>query len=392
MLRFVNTILRVYFTYSVAYTATFAIASLFHRSRRPRPTENHCAIAILIPVYRDDEVILQSVSYIQHQRYPADRYQVFVVADTLRADTIARLKTMNAEVIEVAFDERTKARSVARGLQRIQQHGYYDLTAILDADNVMDKDFLAHMNRAYASGQVAIQGQRAAKNSNSPMAILDGLSEAVNNTIFRKGYQALGLSVPVIGSGMAFNTSLLASVFEQMDLATKGEDRELQLEVIRRQHRILYLEEAVVYDEKVATNQAFGHQRKRWILNQFHSLLKSFPVAVHQLTKGNVSYFNIAFLAPIQLPRLLNVGLLTGWTLLQWVSGQKKSYATTLAAGYFVSLALAIPRSYFRKSTLSALAALPRTFGTMSVSLLTARQASKQFLHTAHSAEHEVNL
>ena len=392
MLRFVNTVLRAYFTYSVVYTAVFSVASRFYRPRFRAQTKKCHRIAILVPVYRDDAVILQSVSYVQRQRYPANRYQLFVVADSLQPDTIAQLKTMNAEVIEVAFDKRTKARSVAEGLQRIQQHGYYDLTVILDADNVMDKDFLAHMNCAYASGQVAIQGQRAAKNSNSPMAILDGLSEAVNNTIFRKGYQALGLSVPVIGSGMAFDTRLLISVFQQMDLTTKGEDRELQLEVIRRQHRILYLEEAVVYDEKVATNQAFGHQRKRWILNQFHSLLKSFPVAVRQLTKGNISYFNIAFLAPIQLPRLLNVGFLTGWTLLQWVTGQKKNYATTLTAVYFVSLVLAVPRSYFRKSTLSALATLPRTFGTMSVSLLTARQASKQFLHTVHSAEHEVNL
>ncbi len=392
MLRFINTVLQAYFTYSVVYTATFSIASLFRRSRLSPQTKTRHRIAILIPVYRDDAVILQSANYVQHQHYPANRYQVFVVADTLRADTIAQLKTMNVEAIEVTFDERTKAKSVAEGLQRIQQHGNYELTVILDADNVMDKDFLMHMNRAYASGQVAIQGQRAAKNSNSPMAILDGLSEALNNTIFRKGYQALGLSVPVIGSGMAFDTQLLTSVFQQMDLASKGEDRELQLEIIKRRHNIQYLEEAVVYDEKVATNQAFGHQRKRWILNQFQYLYKSFPTAVRQLAKGNVSYFNIAFLAPIQLPRLLNAGLLSGWTLLQWTTKQKATYATTLAVAYFVSLALAIPRSYLRKSTLSALATLPRTFGTMSVSLLTARQANKQFLHTVHSAEHEVNL
>lgn len=392
MLRFVNTVLQAYFTYSVVYTATFSVASRFHHSRLRAQTKKRHRIAILIPVYGDDAVILQSVRYVQQQRYPANRYQVFVVADSLQPDTTAQLRNMNAEVIEVAFDKRTKAKSVAQGLRRIRHEGGYDLTVILDADNVMDKNFLAHMNRAYASGQVAIQGQRMAKNSNSPMAILDGLSEALNNTIFRKGYQALGLSVPVIGSGMAFDTQLLASVFHQMDLASKGEDRELQLEVIRRQHRILYLEEAVVYDEKVATNQAFGHQRKRWILNQFQYLYKSFPTAVRQLAKGNVSYFNIALLAPVQLPRLLNAGALAGWTLLQWATQQKATYATTLAAVYFVSLGLAIPQSYFRKSTLNALATLPRTFGTMSVSLLTARQASKQFLHTTHSAEHKVNL
>lgn len=392
MLRFINTFLQIYFTYSVAYSATFSVASLFHRSRLQAPIKKRHRIAILVPVYRDDAVILQSVNYVQHQRYPADCYRVFVVADTLRADTIKQLKAMNAEVVEVAFKERTKAKSVAKGLRRIQEEGHYDLTVILDADNVMDKHFLTYVNRAYAAGHLAVQGQRTAKNSNTPMAVLDGLSEALNNAIFRKGYQALGLSVPVIGSGMAFDTKLLASVFQQMDLASNGEDRALQLEIIKRRHRIQYLEEAVVYDEKVATDQAFGHQRKRWISNQFLYLTKSFPMAVRQLAQGNVSYFNIAFLAPIQLPRLLNMGLLTGWTVLQWATQKRRTYATTLFALYFASLVLAVPRPYFQKSTLRALTTLPKTFGTMLGSLFTARQASKQFLHTVHSAEHEVNL
>ena len=192
MLRFINTILQVYFTYSVVYTATFSVASRFHRSRLSSQTKKRHRIAILIPVYRDDAVILQSVHYVQQQRYPANRYQVFVVADSLQPATITQLRTMNAEVIEVAFDERTKAKSVAEGLQRIQQHGNYELTVILDADNVMDKDFLMHMNRAYASGQVAIQGQRTAKNSNSPLAVLDGLSEALNNATFPKRIPSAG--------------------------------------------------------------------------------------------------------------------------------------------------------------------------------------------------------
>ena len=384
--------LRAYFTYSVAYTATFSVASLFHRSRPQVPTKKRHRIAILIPVYRDDAVILQSVDYVRQQRYPTDHYRVFVIADTLQADTMARLRAMRAEVIEVDFNDRTKAKSVAQGLQHIARDGNYGLTVILDADNVMDKNFLRHINRAYAAGHSAIQGQRTAKNHDTPLAVLDGLSEALNNVIFRKGYQALGLAVPVIGSGMAFDTKLLTSAFQRIDLTSKGEDRELQLEIIRRRHNIRYLEEAVVYDEKVATDQAFGHQRKRWIANQFLYLSKSFPTAVRQLTEGNVSYFNIAFLAPVQLPRLLNVGLLTGWTLLQWATRQRRTYATTLLFLYLGSLILAVPQSYYQKSTFEALLSLPKTFGTMLTSFLTAQRANERFLHTAHSAEHKIIL
>jgi hypothetical protein len=42
------------------------------------------------------------------------------------------------------------------------------------------------------------------KNTNNSWAILDAISEEINNNIFRKGHRVLGLSSAIIGSGMAF--------------------------------------------------------------------------------------------------------------------------------------------------------------------------------------------
>jgi hypothetical protein len=50
----------------------------------------------------------------------------------------------------------------------------------------------------------AVQGHRTAKNTNNSWAILDAISEEINNNIFRKGHRVLGLSSAIIGSGMAF--------------------------------------------------------------------------------------------------------------------------------------------------------------------------------------------
>jgi len=41
------------------------------------------------------------------------------------------------------------------------------------------------------------------------LALLDGISEEINNNIFRKGHQTLGLSSALIGSGMALIMSFL---------------------------------------------------------------------------------------------------------------------------------------------------------------------------------------
>ena len=392
MLKIVGDIVKLYFTYTVVYTSIFSVSSYFYKSLLRRKAKGRNKIAVLVPVYREDAVIIQSMQHVQKQRYPKEYYDVFVVADSLGASTVRHLRNMGMQVVEVEFDHRTKNKSLYQGLKYINQLRDYEIVVILDADNVMDEKFLLYINEAYSLGYAAIQGKRTAKNKNNEIAILDGLSEAVNNTIFRKGHQALGLSVPVIGSGMAFSAKLLTTVFEQLDLDSFGDDKDLQLEILKRNHPIKYLEEAVVYDEKVDTYQAFDRQRKRWMFMQFVTLIESFPTSMRQLTKGNLSYFNVAFLAAIQLPRLLNVGFLITGLLALKLSKQDTSYWKNLVGIYFLSIAIAIPRSYYKKSTLTALTTLPRTFSVMLLSLLTARQASRQALHTVHSTEHDVKL
>ena len=385
--------LQTYFVYTTAYTALYSIASHFYRSKKScaRPSQ-YQRIAILIPVYLENEVILQSVKYIHQQSYPSKFYDVFVLADSLDVKTLDKLREQNIHIVEIDFEQRTKAKAISKGLCYIQTQNSYEITVILDADNVMDKDFLFIVSQAYASGNMAIQGQRVAKNKNNNIAILDGISEAVNNAIFRKGYQALGLSAPVIGSGMAFNTHLLVSAFQEIDLASKGEDRELQLEIIKRGHKIHYAEEALVFDEKVDNKQTFGQQRKRWILNQFISLIKSFPSSVKQLLHGNLSYFNIAFLSAIQLPRIINIGLFSLWVLLLWLFNRSTGFTIVTFGLYLLSIIIAVPRGYYTKSTLLALTRLPQTFGIMLLSLFNARQANKQYIHTSHSTKHEIEL
>lgn len=393
MLEFINRFLQTYFIYTTAYTALFSVASFFHRSKKvTSQTSNYPRIAILIPVYLESEVILQSTKHIKKQNYPLDLFDVFVLADSLDTQTHSKLMEQSIQVVEICFNQRTKAKAIDKGLAYVQSQGNYEVTVILDADNVMDKDFLSVVQRAYAMGNMAIQGQRIAKNKNSDIAVLDGISEMVNNAIYRKGYQALGLSAPVIGSGMAFNTQLLVSAFRDINLNSKGEDRELQLEIIKRGYHIYYAEEAIVFDEKVDSKQGFGQQRKRWILNQFVSLVKSFPSSMKQLLRGNISYFNIAFLSAIQLPRLINIGFFSFWIFFRRLLNLNIGFTVATFGLYLVSIFIAIPKSCHNKNTLSALTRLPQTFGIMLLSLFNAHQANKQFLHTTHSTEHEIDL
>ena len=70
----------------------------------------------------------------------------------------------------------------------------YDIALVLDADNVIPYDYLSDINDLFANPEVEIvQTHRSAKNLNNDMALLDAISEEINNTIFRLGHAKLGL-------------------------------------------------------------------------------------------------------------------------------------------------------------------------------------------------------
>src|SRR5580698_511325 len=204
-------ILLGYFGVSVAYLLVLALAGKFFY-RNPwtaasvEPTI-YRRIAVIVPAYKEDGIIMATAENLLDQDYPAICYDVHIVADTLQRRTLERLRTLPLSVWEVSFKQSTKTRSLNAFFARNRQP--YDIALICDADNMLDPQFLQKVNRAFDLGARAFQGQRVAKNMDTPIAYLDACSEAINNHIFRRGSAALGLSSSVIGSGMAFEFSVL---------------------------------------------------------------------------------------------------------------------------------------------------------------------------------------
>ena len=101
------------------------------------------------------------------------------------------------------------------------------------------------------------------------MALLDAISEEINNTIFRLGHAKLGLSAALIGSGMAFRYDLFRDTMADIK-AVGGFDRELELTLLYRGKRFYYLPETFVFDEKIQNTGDFSRQRRRWLSAQWH--------------------------------------------------------------------------------------------------------------------------
>ena len=380
-------ILLVYFSLAVLYTLIPSVAGKFIKLPLPvAKSEKLNKIVVLIPAYKEDNVIIPITKRLLQQQYPSEHFDVAVIADSLKEETLRSLSDLPIKLIMVQFEKSTKTKSLVYALQSLKEP--YDIALVCDADNIMEDTFLQKINNAYNAGHQSIQGRRVAKNLNTPFAVLDATSEIINNHIYRKGYNALGLSSSLIGSGMAFNYVDLLDCLEQID-AVGGFDRVLQLYLIEKGHRILYLEDALVFDEKVENSKAFTNQRKRWIASQFVYLRKYFAKGIKFLLSGNLDYFNASVLYNIFLPRIINLGLLFILTALSFVLSDLLWINSWVWAALLffnvVSLVVAIPKSFFNGKLLNALLSLPQVFFIMFTLLFKLKGADKKFIHTEHT-------
>ena len=369
--------------FNALYLLVFAISGKLKTAKIPAVDNAVNRIAVLIPAYKEDAVILDSAQQALTQDYPAELMEIVVIADSLQPDTISQLKALSVTVIGVAFENSTKAKSLNAALNFLDEN--FDIAVILDADNVMAPNFLRRVDTTFQGGCSVAQGHRVAKNTDTPFARLDAVSEEINNHIFRKGHRALGLSAALIGSGMAFDFRVFKK-FMAVATAVGGFDKELELNLLKAGVQIEYLEDALVYDEKVRHGDVFQTQRRRWLSAQVFYFQQHFKAACKALfDSGNVDYFDKA-VQMVLLPRVLQLGLATVFLILGVLPFRPGLFAWQLIwLMTVIALALAMPRYLWNWETLQAALHVPAAFWRMLKSVAGIRGANKKFIHTPHS-------
>ena len=382
------TVLFVYLAAGVVYLFVLAVAGKIRKNKRYDPATRKHRIALLIPAYKEDAVILDTAKQAAQHNYPSESFGVFVIADKLEDETIFTLQSIPVNVIKVQFESSTKAKSLHLAMRQVAGKGY-DYVMILDADNIMDAGCLEQVNAAFENGAGAVQCHRTAKNKQTPVAVLDAISEEINNHLFRKGPAAFGVSAALIGSGMAFRFHHLQAILDVPHiLDNPGEDREIDLQLMHKNIRVEYLDDALVYDEKVASAQVFERQRVRWLEAQVMHF-RRFLQPDMRTAPRNSNYWN-KFAQTLLLPRslyILVLGLMMMLVALEWIFSFDFLYPPAawwigLTALFALSLLLAVPFSFYNRRTARAVLHIPVLIFSMVKALLQVRKNRTQFLHT----------
>src|SRR5688572_6634469 len=388
ILHIIFLILFVYLGINTLYFLIISILGHLHRKPDYGINEKKKRIAVFIPSYKEDHIIVNTARKAAEHDYPKEYFDVFVAADQLKKETIEKLRAIPVNVLEVQFEIGSKARSLNKLFNYVPEDKY-DVAIILDADNIMLPGLLEKVNDAFQKGFRAVQTHRTAKNRNTPVAILDAVSEEINNHQFRRGQRAAGFSSSTIGSGMSFEFKKIKEIYNKPGiLGNPACDREVDFEIMKANICIEFIDDALVQDEKVSSKEVYERQRTRWLESQIIHLRLFFDKKSGHVPKTK-DYWNRLFynMVPPRLIFLLSYFLVFLLFLVEYFTGYSILYPPYiwwlgLTIVYLSVFPLSMPANLYTWSTFKAILHVPGLVLSMVRALFKMKVSRKEFLHT----------
>ncbi len=268
---------------TTAYMIVFSFCSLFWHGAHVGKAKSNKRFIVLIPSYKSDKLIIDTVNSVLGQTYAQRNFDIVVISDHQSEIVNMRLAQLPITLLTPNFDQSSKLKSLQYAMLNLPQFKIYDAVVVLNTGDIVEPEFLDQVNDAYeSSGTKVIQTHRLARNRNTPISRLDAVFEEINNSVFRQGHLAVGLSASLANSGCVFDFQWFKKTILKMRSAM-GEDKELEVILMREGIYIDYFEDILVYNQKTTTIKEFNEKRRRWTYVQLHSLfnnLRFLPAAV----------------------------------------------------------------------------------------------------------------
>lgn len=406
LIHFIDFALWLLMAASTAYILFYALVSTLWKKRVSRLTryltgqvlamrkKDYFSYLILYPAYNEDRVIVNSVQKFLAQYYPYNSFHVAVISDHMEPETNEKLAALPITLLQPIFEKSSKAKAMQYAMDHFQKAEVkaqmsenFDYIVILDADNVVEPHFLEQLNTECAKGYKAIQCHRCAKNNDNDIAVLDGVSEEINNTIFRKAHNRIGLSSALIGSGMCFDFQWFKeNVYK---LTTAGEDRELEALLLKQKVYIQYEPNIHVFDEKVSNKDNFQKQRLRWMTAQIQSLFNLLPYIPKAIMTFNLDFIDKTIQQALIPRSMLVVGALGMSVIMTLFSFIFSNYWYIkwwcLFLTICIALYIATPRQLRSHSVFGKLLSLPKLVWKMVMNILKIDRKNTDFIHTTHN-------
>lgn len=363
----------------------FPVILLIISKLKKKPTLNAIKSAktldygIIVTAYKQIDLIPDVINSLLNLNY--HRYTVYVVADNCDISTL----NYNDGRIKILRPPKTLASNIKSHFYAINEFvREHDIVTIIDSDNLVDSEYLNELNHFFASGYLAVQGVRKAKNLNTMYACLDEAGDIYYRYIDRKLLFESGSSASLAGSGMAFTTSIYKKCLGHLNIDGAGFDKVLQYELLNRNKRIAFAEKAIVYDEKTTQPDQLVKQRARWINTWFRFWVLGAKMLLSSLKSPDWNRF--AFSMLLMRPPLFLMLLIAGvfFIVNLWLMPLMSLYWLLTAVIFIAIFFTALNYFNANKKIYNSLIHAPKFVFYQILAFLKVRKANKMSVATEH--------
>ncbi len=300
------------------------------RKNNKKSFEPQKSFAILVAAHNEGKVVGALLENLKRLNYPKELFDVMVICDNC-TDNTAEISRSHGVYAFERFNPNLRGKGYAiewmlKELWKLPRT--YDGIVMFDADNLVEQDFLIHMNNDLCAGHRVVQAYLDTKNPHDSWITSSyAISYWYCNRLWQLPRTNLGLANYLGGTGMCFETTLLKEM--GWGATSLVEDLEFTMRCVKRGIKPYFDYDAKVYDEKPLSFNASARQRLRWMQGHFDVARRYFfPLVWQGLKEGNWAKVDTAVYA-LNVYNLFLSGIITIML-----------YADQLRAGgpYFTSL------------------------------------------------------
>lgn len=314
MIKFIYYIL---FCATLAYSLYFLLTGLFaFKNMKKKLYKKHKPknrFAILIASRNEEKVIGSLVKSLLNQNYPSDLYDVYVIPNNCTDDTLGEAKRAKAKIINCTVPTKSKGEVLKFTFEKLKNKDI-DAYIIFDADNVVHPDFLSKMNDVLCDGYKVAQGFRDSKNpSDTWISGSYSIFYWIQNFFFSKARMQMNGAASINGTGFMIKKEIIDEF--GFNTVTLTEDVEFTAQCALNGVRVVFVEDAITYDEQPLEFKTSWKQRKRWSLGNIQCFKKYHKKLLRTYRKtGYIACLDmlLSFMAPLVqvLATILSIVLL----------------------------------------------------------------------------------
>jgi cellulose synthase/poly-beta-1,6-N-acetylglucosamine synthase-like glycosyltransferase len=231
-------------------------------------TRGYHRFALIIPAHNEEILIEDTVQNLLKMDYNADSYSIFVVVDNCSDKTKDICSHYPINIMERKDNKNIgKGFAIQWAIERIEVDRF-DAILIIDADCTAKLNLLKVLSRHLSKGEDAIQCYIEVPNRNdSWFTEIIFVSRVINNRLFHYPRYRLGLTIPLMGTGMCFSKRTI----KNFGWLANGlsEDWEYYSMLVENGVRTSFAIDAVIYQRESTSLRQATSQRFRWARGRF---------------------------------------------------------------------------------------------------------------------------